>query len=444
MSLVQSVKPPSDSEIAEIGAGPSLVQYFGIEGLYGYRSISLASPFAATILIAKNGSGKSTLLGALDAVLKCQFYRLQGLDFKTIRLSLRGLENDLTITREDVESLTNLPPDSELLRYARLLEVDVTTIRKFLSEDYPTLKGDYSALTDTKIFSALLKNSGFNYGEATNICQKLQSVIYTNNEDLAFNQREIRLALNDVDVLYLPTFRRVELPLQSDQGRARRAKLRFATSSSLYGADIQFGLGDIHDRLSELNQRILADSNIGYRRISANIINELIDGTFERDSFEADKLPDRESLELFFSRLREGGRRIGPYSDVNIPSIEKIYGSDDIGGESRKTLRYFLSKLYDVINSTKDIELRVEEFIAICNKYLSDDDESADTIDSVQSQKQRRLDGKLLRLNRRNLKVHAESTASRRKIPLDSLSSGEKQMVSLFAKLYLYEKEKLS
>ena len=78
-----------DARIA--GAKPALVEYFCIEGLFGYRSVSLNSKHAATILIAKNGAGKTTLLGALDAFLKCQFARLSELQFSKIECRLNRL-----------------------------------------------------------------------------------------------------------------------------------------------------------------------------------------------------------------------------------------------------------------------------------------------------------------------------------------------------------------
>src|SRR5690606_16383917 len=41
------------------------------------------------------------------------------------------------------------------------------------------------------------------------------------------------------------------------------------------------------------------------------------------------------------------------------------------------------------------------------------------------------------------LSVSVRSVLSGVKVPLDSLSSGEKQMVSLFAKMFLYPKQKI-
>lgn len=426
-----------------LGSKESIIEAFAIEGLYGYRSVSLSSPYAATIMIAKNGSGKSTLLGALDAFLKCQFFRLQDLDFKKIRCKLRGLEQELELEKSDIDILSVVPVDSEIARHSRAAEVDVQTLRRFIAEVFPFLKGDYDSLSEDKVFTAIWKSVGYNYPDAVAVCDRLSRNLYLGSERLTRIQDLLATALDGAEIVYLPTFRRVELPLQSDRGKQPKAQLKFSPSSSLYGGNIQFGLSDIHERLAELNRTILSDSNIGYRKISANIINELIDGTFERDDFASNNLPDRESLELFFSRLKEGGKRIGPYPHVAIPNIEKIYGSDDLDFVSRKTLRYFLGKLYTVINSTRDIELRVEEFISVCNKYLNGEDDSAKAPSDDCSRGKKNADSKVLRLNRRNLSVHAESPVAGKKIPLDSLSSGEKQMVSLFAKLYLYQKNKI-
>ncbi|WP_164895915.1 AAA family ATPase [Rhizobium hidalgonense] len=440
---------PSDDEVALRGEQNSVVEEFEITGLHGYRSISLSSPYAATILIAKNGSGKTTLLGALDAFLKGQFSRLRGLVFKEIRCKLNGIKEHLVLRQEDVDNLIDTAPNSEISHYARSFEVDVPSLFKFIVEDFHSLRDDYGALNDDPVFSAIKRSSGHRQAEAVAVCEKVRSAIYSHSPRIVEILKALQAVLADTEVVYLPTFRRVELPLLSDPEepryiRRRRSKIRFSSSASLYAGDIQFGLSDILERLAELNQTILSESNIGYRQISANIINELIDGTFERDTFAATSLPDRDALSIFFSRLKEGGRRIGPYNDLVIPNIDKIYVDDDLGFETKKTLRYFLSKLDTVIKATRDIEERVEDFIAGCNRYLATRDDSA-TLPSARkvAKKSDSLDEKVLRLNRRNLRVHAESLPSGRKIPLDSLSSGEKQMISLFAKLYLYQKNKI-
>jgi energy-coupling factor transporter ATP-binding protein EcfA2 len=276
----------ADIGISTRGAQESLVESFGIVGLYGYRSISLSSEYAATILIARNGSGKTTLLGALDAFLRGQFSRLRDLQFSEIRCKLRSIESDLILTHEDVISFVDLPADGDLGRFASIIEVETAALFRFIIENYEDRKNDWRALRDDNVFSAILRNSAFHHLEAISVCDKLRESILGNHPQINKIYVALRAALKDIDIVYLPTYRRIELPLSdasNEDAPNRRKKRRFrAAGSSLFTGDIQFGLGDISDRLSELNQTILLDSNEGYRQISANIINELLDGTFEK------------------------------------------------------------------------------------------------------------------------------------------------------------------
>jgi hypothetical protein len=190
-----------------------------------------------------------------------------------------------------------------------------------------------------------------------------------------------------------------------------------------------------------MNQRILVQSNNGYRELSANIINELIDGSFQSEHLKP--IPTREELSLFFSRLRDS-ENVGPrfYYKVKPPDLDKIYEKERGSDPGDQFLYFFLNKLESVIRATHDVELQVEEFINRCNRYLSSSDPSTDP-PLASPEDQPDPDAKQLRLNKKDLRVHVENLATKRKVPLDALSSGEKQMVSLFAKLFLYPNKKI-
>src|SRR4051812_28380059 len=93
---------------------PSIVEHFSIDGLFGYRSVSLSSKCAATVLIARNGSGKTTLIAALDAFLRGQFTRFAALKFEKVTCLLRGQAEPLILLRSDVDQLTDLSAHSEI------------------------------------------------------------------------------------------------------------------------------------------------------------------------------------------------------------------------------------------------------------------------------------------------------------------------------------------
>lgn len=246
--------------------------------------------------------------------------------------------------------------------------------------------------------------------------------------------------------MYLPTYRRIELSIPSVESRTGRRKksilARLGVSQrGLHTGDINFGLSDISDRLAALYRDILFQSNQGYGKVSANIINDLVTGAFDQSVPALNARPSKESLKIFFERIKDMDReyRYGPYNSVQIPDIDAIY-NDAVPSDSKKFLNYFLGQLNSVIQKTRDIESTVEQFINNCNKYLSGDDASTATKRSANIASN---DDKVLTFNKRNLRVTVTSRRGKRKVPLDALSSGEKQMISLFAQLYLYPKKKI-
>ncbi|MFJ4194670.1 AAA family ATPase [Pseudomonas sp. NPDC089534] len=429
---------------SELGGKPSLVESFEIHGLYGYRSIGMSSSYAATILIAKNGSGKTTLLSAMDAFLRRQFVRLNDLVFDKIVCKLSTFAEPLELTRADLNDFVNASVRAELIAGARKLGVEEVELFNFLEGEYSS--GSFAAVYDSssKLFSSIVRASNYSSRDAVEFCQKIRESYYCSTPNLSKLWTVLTETFKNVDIIYLPTYRRIELPIYDDdvEGQSpRRPKPNIRIPErGLFSGNIQFGLGDISERLRELNQSMLMESNASYREISANIINDLLDGSFERHSTNTEHLPERDELQLFFSRLKDVRNRIGPYGDVSIPDIDKVYNRQ-ADTESNKFLFYFLGKLNATIQSTRKIEGIVEAFIDSCNKYLSSQDPSTET--SSEAFIDRRVDGKVLCLNRRNLTVHVESLPLRRKIKLNALSSGEKQMISLFAKMFLYEKNKL-
>jgi predicted ATPase len=428
----------------DVGSAPSLVEKFTIEGLYKYRTISLSSQYSATILIAKNGSGKTTLLGALDAFLKGQFLRLIDLQFSRITCKLRGVDRELVVERAEIDELGKISDSSEVGLYARRIGVDSFALMELLDGDYRTSINEYSG---EEIAEKIVNSHNYSTHASIKTCDKLFATLYDAVPNIQEVRSITRKALNGCEVVYLPTYRRIELPLDNENEDVRRPRRKKSVKSrlglgrrSLFSTDIQFGLADISERLNYLNQEILFESNQGYRKISANIISDLIGGGFDKDQVGPFERPDKEALNIFFARLRDN-RGIHFRDDVSIPDLDKVYGSD-ISVESNKFLSYFLDKLNSVIKATRGVEEKVEEFIKSCNKYLSEEDDSVTTYQNDDG-RYSYSDDKELILDRKTLQVKVKSLVTGKTISLEFLSSGEKQMISLFARLYLYPEKKI-
>lgn len=444
---------PSDlADIAAIGskAGkPPLIEYFAIEGLHGYRTVAFSSGHAATILIARNGSGKTTLLGAMDALLKRQFFRLRDLAFKRILCKFTAHEDTIVVTRENIDDLLVLPSDDEFIKLSRRMEIPESELFQFIISDWVLHKKELMSMAvagDHRIFSAILRLFDYERSRVTETLDALYGRLLGRNTGMLAAVARLNEVLENVDVVYLPTYRRIELALRGDHDDVRRGRGRSrprfqVAAGGLLTNDIQFGLSDISDRLAELNTTIVSSSSIGYRQLSANVINDMIDGRLDNESESSRQVPSEDDLRLFFSRLEAGGR-YGPYFPVQTPDLKKISKAGQ-SGTSGRFLNYFLHQLGSVIDSTKDIERSVENFVEKCNKYLLSDEDTTQLQEGPTLATSKFLDGKKLQLNRRDLSVSVESVPDGRTIPLDALSSGEKQMISLFAKLYLYEKPKI-
>lgn len=433
------------------GSKPSLVQSFAIDGLFGYRSLSLESEFAATIVIARNGAGKTTLLGALDAFLRCQFGRLAELTFARIECKLRNIEHSLVLQKNDLDDYMKLVADNaDVLRAAKQFELDAADLLFFVLWEFPIIARARTDLHQHAVFQKIYQHSSQTYESAVALLKRLSEATSIPLSPLNSLRESITAALSGVEVVYLPTYRRIELSLPDPDERLSpirrqpsvQARLGL-TRRTLYAGDIQFGLTDISARLRQLNQEIMFESNQKYAEISANIVDDLISGSFEQQVPSLEERPSKDELKVFFERMKGSqrgfglGAYYGPYGPVKMPDIDKIY-SGNIPVNSQKFLTYFLGKLNSVIQKTRETERVVESFIQNCNRYLSSKDPTTVLVgEPVQE------DEKILKLDRATLDVSVSRRAGPKDIPLDALSSGEKQMISLFARLYLYPKDKL-
>lgn len=264
-------------------------------------------------------------------------------------------------------------------------------------------------------------------------------VLYSEVPALAKMEKALRSVLEGYDIVYLPTYRRIEMSLtryNAEQRQTAPWETTSRRSTSLLPSEIKFGLEDITDRIQEIFLEIQRKSNTTYQKISANIINELLDGSYAEASSSGDR-PDKDELELFFNRIRASRVRSG--AQIAFPDIDKIY-NEDLDPGVKPFLLYFLSNLNEAIKSTKPLEDKVNGFLVACNNYLSDQDNSAFKHSSGVD---RSFDSKTIKVNRSNFRPYFTSGTKESAIRIEALSSGEKQVVSLFARLYLYDKKKI-
>ena len=410
--------------MAELNDSPML-RSFRILGLHGYKNVLLDFIGPARIVIAENGMGKTTILSALHAFLTKNFFKLQSLSFESIECQFTSSEDPLVLHKEDLPHLLDSVAEERLRELSQFTDIDTSELLdRIIEEDF-----DHSSDISTHpVLRQVYIESPYSAEQIHEYVLMIKSTIeQTRSEKLQQLVAAITSLTRSYEILYLPTYRRIEIPIQRTPRRQfRRRPSRFAEADDkrrreLMDLDIQFGLSDVSDRLTHLFETIQRQSNFGYRSISANIIDDLLAGLLRDNHSEPTAgMPDIDALARFFSRI---DNRESP--DDRLQSLRSLYESSEIATNEHTTLRYFLTKLSAVVETTKGLEADIEAFVGKANGYLK-----------------MSSDEKILEYDPNEMKVIVRNPWTAQEVDLNDLSSGEKQVISLLAKLYLYPEQK--
>lgn len=398
---------------------------FQLIGLHGYKNIRLDFQSKAKIVIAENGAGKTIFLSSLDAFLSRNFTKLSNLQFDRVECELAGLSGPLILHRNQLQTISD-EAQNELREFAGYADADVADVRDAI------LQYQDQDFREVPILQRVWANSPWSSDETIDRIHRLQTNLNVEQSDEAKSvSSTLKTVLGSTEILYLPTYRRVELSRSKSENRRHRARLQRLRRRSfpeepfeqpLSTSGINYGLADVEDRLAHLTEYIQRRSNIGYREISAAIIDDLLAGRFAVPGAQNEPLPEIDSLRLFFSRIEQSPND----AEQRLEAIAELYNSDQINNFGNEPLRYFLTRLAKVVNQTKELESDIEKFVQISNEYLSHSG-----------------DQKLLQYDSTQMKVKVINVWTESEIRLDDLSSGEKQVISLFAHLYLSQKKKI-
>jgi hypothetical protein len=207
--------------------------------------------------------------------------------------------------------------------------------------------------------------------------------------------------------MYFPTYRRVEEDLYN---------LGYSDDEILNQENtlIQFGMDDVQKRFDKIQNTIDKLLKDGFSVIASEILSQLLEEEEDViDSNFLEKIEDND-VEILVSRV---GDRISETKKEKIKELllNKQAKPKDI------SLKFFLKKLIEIYSSQKELDNSVKIFRDICNQYLINKkvfyDESA-------------------------IKIFIKSDRNSSEIALSKLSSGEKQIISMFSKIYLSEGDK--
>lgn len=372
-----------------------IIEEFSVIGLFSDYNIKIEFHDNVKIIVGENGIGKTTVLNMFYYTISKEptdFLKLKEYDFKSISIKFSSGRN-IQFSKEAILNYPNGPK----------LPLEVRRLKRILP------KNDLMHIIDTIQNGEKIKNSVYidlfdKYKIDQNNLEmnlKILSDKYIQSWDIEYIRKSI-LAEISSEIIYLPTYRRIEEDIQNlerDNSIIR--------NKSLILPDMRFGLQDIQNRINKITDDIKAAYRIGFSKISAQILKDMTQNV----DIKNEKFKSFDKLRLIVDRIDDEILNVNDKNDI------KKY-IDNINNQTYSDSRYnyFLSKLLAIYEEQAEEEKKIIKFKDICNKYLFN---------------------KHFYYEESSIKLTVRDNHSNKPININKLSSGEKQIVSLFASLYL-------
>ena len=396
-----------------------MLKNFKIDKLFGFRNVDIKFDSNIKILIGENGLGKTTILNSLYYVLNKLYTKLLKVDFENIELTFKD-NKKISFSKQELEAYIEY--QNNRLRQGRV----PISIRKIIDNiNYKKFKESFKKSQHRLLVSEREK---FNKFIITNDIPRFASLDIMYREINRFieepkfeNFVEINKVLDECNfsILYLPTYRRVEEDLKN-LGKFRKKNHNIFEDDTVYYEEVEddieitdntlihFGMEDVEYRIKTITSEINKSTINGFSKVTGEMLSQLLKGFPNIEDKDIDSL-DESTVKIIIHRV---GDNISDTDRVNILNL--IENRNEL--KNKRELVYFIYKLIDIYEQHKHLDNAVKSFCNICNKYLTDKhfiyNESAVEVD-----------------------IFRKNTEDR--VLLNKLSSGEKQIISIFSKLYL-------
>lgn len=384
-----------------------------IKGLHGNRNIDVQMKDNTLILVGENGSGKTTFLRILFHLLSGRWFSLAQYPFEAISVWISGKES--TISRDLITKALERP-DRALLKHFPPPMRD--QVREMIAS------GNVE-----EINREMLKLSR-RYGVPLEVMMtELQLDLFGDNprgaqKDLQGIFNRIHDSINS-QILYLPTYRRIERELGSifegiDSDDTRRGKLAFLRpreTGEAYIELVEFGMKDVQQALAGALDKLKEFARERLNNLTLKYLGDVVDREYLDVGMKEITDMSEDTIRAVLDRIDES--ILTPLHKVHLLEVINSARTNDKPDEHSKIICHYFLKLFRFQEDLKAKEKAISDFCALCSEYIVDKKFLYDSAGFSFS---------ILPKDERN---------GTRKLELSDLSSGEKQIVSLFSHLYM-------
>ncbi len=393
----------------------SRITRFQVNKLHGYKDFDLRLKDNTIILVGENGTGKTTVLRLLYYFLSGQWSALAKFKFDSLLLTINEKVHELpyeylakNIRNLDKRLLQRFPSPVRH-RFMELLEH---------SEGHLILPELESLCDEFDIpIHMVMRELDIVEGRGMSANKELVAVLRSVGESL------------DAQILYLPTYRRIEQELnlifdgvdEREFGRGRRSKVS-RTRSDTYVELIEFGMRDVDRAIKHTLEQLKEFARESLNALTLGYLGDVVEQQYSTVDMAQIRNASDDTIRNVLDRIHENILSVTNKSHLS-EIIQQVKLGEEPNEHTKVICHYFL-KLLRFQQELESKEAQISSFCDVCNEYMVDKtfcyDSSAFEF-SIKTDNGKGPD---------------------RAVELRHLSSGEKQIVSLFSHLYLSGKDR--
>lgn len=383
-----------------------------IFGMYDVK-ISLQNDNKIDVYIGENGIGKTSILNIINAVLTGDVNKVLGIDFEGIKVILE--KKEFYFTKNDMLFSLNV---SRAFRRIRMSLQHRLSREEFI---------EMLELSDSRKIQEVIAKLRLLIEErrvSPQLLTRFNEGLYENEEideehlDIEKNSWLVYLnylSSHPLRIMYFPTYRRIEEDILnmgvSFDNEKKIKSINYEESIEEVDSSVQMlksGMKDVQAIIEDLQVKIKNASLESFNKVTGDMMTYLLKSDYEVEAVnEISK--DTKKIEVILNRISDSNLKV----EVKEEILNNLKNNTI---EEKESLAFFIESLLKYYKQQEGLELQIKAFVNTCNKYLVNKqfiyDESKITISVI---------------NKINQKV----------IELDQLSSGEKQIISIFALIYL-------
>jgi AAA ATPase domain len=385
------------------------IKSFAIYGLFGTTHVHIPLNEPVKILVGENGLGKTQVLNLFYYTLTQNFFKLLEFNFEKLVLTLVN-NTSIEIKKVSIEnSLSEIYQDKlvqdaiQRIGYERFIRLRNKYIHGSDLDRYELTEYEmYATRPHSSTYSAIFKALEIEHSIIKN---KGSRKFLMNDSIIEKYKKEIQSIVKNVHIMYFPTFRRVEEDLHNLGYEEHELQLNQENTL------IQFGMDDVQKKFNEIQEKIDKLLKEGLAQFTKDILNTMTEDS-ELDS--NDILNKINEAEIAIILARVGNQ---------LPEKQKVAIRNIVRTKQFKNPfhAYLLQKLVELYEKQTTLDHSIKSFRDACNKYLIN---------------------KQVFYDESGIKIFVKSEITDEDIHLSKLSSGEKQIISIFSKIYLSEANK--